>query len=113
MLNRGVVKSIQFVKQWVKLTNVEEIDSYHNTGILQVNINQVNPAKSIVLFNGDFSINENINNNDGGYISNDVCGFEIHSIESRCVKFRYNRNSNNGNVDTYFFHVVFQLVEFY
>ena len=57
--------------------------------------------------------NENINNNDGGYISNDVCGFEIHSIESRCVKFRYNRNSNDGNVDTYFFHVVFQLVEFY
>ena len=115
MLNRGVVKSIQFVKQWVKLTNVEEIDSsYHyTTGILQVNINQVNPAKSIVLFDGDFSMNENINNNDGGYFSNDVCGFEIHSIESRCVKFRYNRNINNDNVDTYSFHVVFQLVEFY
>ena len=104
LLQRGCVKSVQLINQWVKTTHISE------TTTLQVDINQVNPAKSFVVFyeikyaTGDPSnethyepINENFN-------------FELHSIESRCVTFK--RYGDTPNVQ-WFFHVVFQLVEFY
>ena len=42
---KGCVKSVQFINQWIKTT----IDN--GTYMIQANINQVDPSKSIVLFN--------------------------------------------------------------
>ena len=104
LLQRGCIKSVQFINQWIKPT----IDN--GTHMIQANINQVDPSKSIVLFNeinwyiikpGDFKNLLEITNH-----------FELDSIESRCVKFRY---YYDGGIDlsSYLYHVVFQLVEFY
>ena len=103
---KGCVKSVQFINQWIKTT----IDNGMYT--IQANINQVDPSKSIVLFNeikwyirnpGDFG------DNSLGHIDN---LFELDSIESRCVKFRYHRTVDIASSSS-LYHVVFQLVEFY
>ena len=100
------VKSVQFINQWIKTT----IDN--GTYILQANINQVDPSKSIVLFNeikwytknpGDFSDNS---------LGHEDSMFELDSIESRCVKFRYHHSAGIAPSSNSY-HVLFQLVEFY
>ena len=103
LLQRGCIKSVQFINRWVEGIR----DSNSGTATLQVDINQVNPAKSFVLFY-DVQYNTYDTNNEANYLLSG--NFELHSIESRCVTFkRYNITSDNQ----WFFHVVFQLVEFY
>ena len=100
MLARGVVKSIQLINQTVKMTESD--------AMLQFNINQVNPAKSIVLFDGDMIWSSG--GYDGEMTNNYRYTIELYSIESNCVKFR----SNDGYAERYpFFHIPFQVVEFY
>ena len=100
MLARGVVKSIQLINQKVKMTQSD--------AMLQFNINQVNPAKSIVLLDGDMIWASD--GYDDRLLTNYHDGIELYSIESNCVKFR----SNDGYSDRYpFFHIPFQVVEFY
>ena len=103
---KGCVKSVQFINQWIKTT----IDN--GAYMIQANINQVDPSKSIVLFNeikwyitnpGDFG------DKSLGHVDN---MFELDSIESRCVKFRYHRSADIAPSSN-LYHVVFQLVEFY
>ena len=98
MLARGVVKSVQLINQTVKMTESD--------AMLQFNINQVNPAKSIVLLDGDMIWASD--SYDGHLINNYHDSIELYSIESNCVKFR----SVYGNTRP-FFHISFQVVEFY
>ena len=100
MLARGVVKSIQLINQTVKMTESD--------AMLQFNINQVNPAKSIVLLDGDMIMTSDGYN--GGLVANYKYSLELYSIESNCVKFRSVIGYHN---DKSFFHMSFQVVEFY
>ena len=100
LLQRGVVKSIQLIHQTVKMTESD--------AMIQFNINQVNPAKSIVLYDGNMIWS--CDRYDGDWSHNYNYGIELYSIESNCVKFR----SNGEYLDRYsFFHIPFQVVEFY
>ena len=100
LLQRGFVKSAQLINQTVKMTESD--------AMLQFNINQVNPAKSIVLFDGDMIWSSG--GYDGEMTNNYRYAIELYSIESNCVKFR----SNDGYSERYpFFHIPFQVVEFY
>ena len=116
LLQRGCIKSVQFINQWVKLTNVENGDRsyYYAAGILQFNINQVNPTKSVVLFNDSITMNKNTSNSYPGIgVSSGTFIVKIHSIESTCVKFRWNRIIDRNEYDDWFYNGVFQVVEFY
>ena len=101
LLQRGCIKSIQLIKQWVK---------FNDSGPIQVDIKQVDPTRSIVLFTKCNWITETPDDNNN-YIFSERAGLELYSIESRCVKFGMPvvRNTSNTN----FYYVVFQLVEFY
>ena len=100
LLQRGCIKSIQLIDEFVKPVSRTTI---------QVNINQVNPAKSIVLFNA-FKIRILDSDKNDGYESA-YADAELHSIESSCVKFT---SYSTAGVDVRFlYRVVFQLVEFY
>ena len=103
---KGCIKSVQIINQWITLTIDNDI------GMIQANINQVDASKSIVLFN---DIKWYILNPGDSTIKNlkrDNSNFELDSIESRCVKFRYHCiEGSKPSSKTY--HVVFQLVEFY
>ena len=104
LLQRGCIKSIQLIKQWVKI---------NDSGLLQVDIKQVDPTRSIVLFRYNwFTKTPDDNNN---YIFDTRAGLELYSIESRCVKFGIPSvvNSTYIKTDDNFYYVVFQLVEFY
>ena len=107
VLQRGCVKSVQFINRWVKGTYISNTKTLQ----VQVDINQVNPAKSFVVFYEiKYATGDPSNETHYAYADNDS-KFELHSIESRCVTFkRYNDTTNN---DQWFYHVVFQLVEFY
>ena len=77
---------------------------------IQVNINQVNAAKSIVLFNG---INSHTDNSDPSVLSSIRyydSYYTIDSIENNCVKFIFVGSMSSDNS---LYHVVFQLIEFY
>ena len=100
LLQRGCVKSVQMIDEFVKPVSRTTI---------QVNINQVNPAKSIVLFEG-FKICILDSDNNSGYESS-YTDAQLHSIESSCVKFT--AYSAAGVDDRFLYRVVFQLVEFY
>ena len=106
LLRRGFVKSVQLIDKWVILTKVDNLTT------LQVDVNQVDPTKSIVLYN-DFKIaaGADPSNNDVtcfSYVNN---RFELHAIENRCVKFTIADKKDTSHGD--YCHVVFQLVEFY
>ena len=101
LLQRGCIKSIQLIKQWVKFNN--------DTGLIQVDINQIDPTRSIVLFTQCNWLRRTLDDND--YISTNI-DLELYSIESRCVKFGVPTVRNSYHNDN-FYYVVFQLVEFY
>ena len=98
MLARGVVKSIQLINQTVKMTESD--------AMLQFNINQVNPAKSIVLLDGDMIMTSDGYND--RLVTNYHDTIELYSIESNCVKFRSVFGATRP-----FFLISFQVVEFY
>ena len=98
LLQRGFVKSIQLINQTVKMTESD--------AMLQFNINQVNPAKSIVLLDGDMIWASD--SYDGRLLTNYHDTIELYSIESNCVKFRSVFGATRP-----FFHISFQVVEFY
>ena len=100
LLQRGFVKSVQLINQTVKMTQSD--------AMLQFNINQVNPAKSIVLFDGDMIWSSG--SYYGEMTNNYRYAIELYSIESNCVKFRSVIGYHN---DKSFFHMSFQVVEFY
>ena len=97
LLQRGFVKSAQLINQTVKITESDDM--------IQFNINQVNPAKSIVLLDGDMIwVSEGYN----GLLTCYKNAIELYSIESNCVKFR-----SVGVSAEPFYHISFQVVEFY
>ena len=105
ILQRGCIKSIQLIDKWVKPITINGITT------LQVDVNQVDPTKSIVLFNG-FRLNAGA---DPSKYDDVTCTdaknttFELHAIEILCVKFTMADKRNASD----YYHVVFQLVEFY
>ena len=105
LLQRGCIKSIQLIKQWVKFNDI---------GLIQVDINQVDPTRSIVLFIKCNWITKTPDDNKN-YTFIERGGLELYTIESRCVKFGIPSvlNSIHINSDDNFYYVVFQLVEFY
>ena len=100
LLQRGCIKSIQLIKQWVKFNDI---------GLIQVDIKQVDPTRSIALITDCHWCTKTLDDNN--YISING-GLELYSIESRCVKFSMPTITNSYSSDK-FYHVVFQLVEFY
>ena len=110
LLQRGCIKSVQFINQWVKPTLSAPDDKRYRTSTIQVNINQVNAAKSIVLFNGINSFTDNSDPSVLSYIKYDDTCYTIDSIENNCVKFILVGLMTSNDI---LFHVVFQLIEFY
>ena len=102
---KGCVKSVQFINQWINTTNDNGIF------MIQANINQVDPSKSIVLFNGIIWNIKNPGDFGGNSLNHGNNNFELDSIESRCVKFSCHFNTTSQ--ESRYYHVVFQLVEFY
>ena len=100
LLQRGFVKSAQLIAQTVNVTGSDRM--------IQFNINQVNPAKSIVLLDGDMIMTSDGYN--GSLVTNYHYTIELYSIESNCVKFR---SVIGYHSDHSFFHMSFQVVEFY
>ena len=100
LLQRGCIKSIQLIKQWVKPNDI---------GLIQVDIKQVDPTRSIVLFTKCNWYKKAPDDNN--YISIDG-RLELYSIESSCVKFGIPTVRNSYSSDN-FYYVVFQLVEFH
>ena len=82
LLQRGCIKSIQLIDKWVIITIVDNIPT------LQVDVNQVDPTKSIVLFNGfKIAAGADPSKYDVTCYSYKDNRFELHAIENRCVKF--------------------------
>ena len=100
LLQRGCIKSIQLIKQWVKPNDI---------GLIQVDIKQFDPTRSIVLFTKCNWIRRTLDDDNYIFIEREV--LELYSIESGCVKFGMPVVRNTS--DTNFYYVVFQLVEFY
>ena len=91
LLQRGCIKSVQFINQWVKPTLSAPDDRQYCTSTIQVNINQVNAAKSIVLFNGINSFSDNSDPSVLSHIKYYDTRYNIDSIEN----YIDNINSNN------------------
>ena len=101
LLQRGCIKSIQLIKQWVKFNDI---------GLIQVDVKQVDPTRSIVLFTKCNWIRRTLDDDNYIFIEREV--LELYSIESGCVKFGMPVVRNSYS-DINFYYVVFQLVEFY